>query len=603
MNGLSHVPRILVIDDLFGRIHADRRNEERASLCGQYLLMDVTGDEVGKAAPQGIIAPVAEALFFRGQRPLCSNVNDTVENDLESTLEFVRRGWTDCPLGQPPWSMVLLDLCFYTGRVTVDSSRRRGLGMPEGRSADDDPGHYFGMEILRALHMNFPDLPVVMLSSMPRDEVSRDFTEHGAYGFLPRGDANSPDLLRQYLWRHGLISDATDDIVGYSHQNLLALRSARKAAENDQNVLIRGESGTGKELIARYISRQRKGSTRSPFVVVPGPLLTDELFASVLFGIEAGVATNVKKSPGLIMEAESGDLFFDEIADMPTKVQAGILRVLEDRMISHVGSGKMRTLNVRFLSATNVDIESRAAEGTFRADLLYRLRQGGTIYLPPLRSRHKDIPVLAHKFVREAESKHPGALQRDITNSALDKLLSHDWPGNIRELRDCLYQAVNQYPDVEHLVPDHFSIFDSPSNRPHRHEELASTHTKAPLERAVTPDMLASLLDAIEYGSVDPVSYAGKLEDLNLAWARFMCRLLKAALLATQKRTPEHPGGEVFPLPALKLLTGNKHLKAWQAYDIIKRISQTTPQLRQELMSDPVLKDIVEKAVQSRKGK
>ena len=455
-------PRILIIDDLFGRTLPDRRNEERANLCGQYLLSDVTGDELGKGEPQRIIAPTAEVVFHRGQRPLTSDVGDIVENDLNTVLEIIRCGWGAVPPRQTQWAMVLLDLCFYTGRVTEESNRRTS-GMPEGRDGDDDPEHYFGLHILAALREEFPELPVVILSSKSRKEVSRDIAYLGGLAFLPRDDSNSPDLLRDYLWTHGLIQDASGIQVGRSGGLLQALRAARRAAATRRNVFIRGERGTGKELLARYIHRETPGATDTPFIVVNSAVLTPELFASELFGIERGVATGVEQRIGLIQAAATGDLFLDEISDMPPQVQAGILRALEDRQYTAIGARMPQSVNVRFLSASNADIEILVSSGAFRHDLFDRLLEGGIVQIPPLRDRRDDIPLLAEKFLRDAEAGHPRAMRRIIDPEAMDTLLRHEWPGNIRELRSCLFGAVANNPDVEHLVPVHLRLRASPT--------------------------------------------------------------------------------------------------------------------------------------------
>ena len=595
------LPRILIIDDLFGRVHGDRRNEERANLCGQYLLHDVTGDEIGKGEPQEIVQPIAEVVFCRGQHPACSTLGDTVENDLEATLNFVRSGWSGCPADQPPWSMVLLDLCFYTGKVTPASSSRRSLGMPAGRPTDDDPPTYFGLRLLRAFHAEFPELPVVILSSKPREEVSKEFSYHGALAFLPREQSSSPELLEEYLFRHGLIPDPTEEVVGYSKPVLLALRTARAAAATSQNVLLRGESGTGKELFARYIHRHRTGADRSPFVAINSASLTPELYTSELFGIEERIATGVRRRQGKILDANGGDLFFDEIADMVPQAQAGILRVLEDRSVTPVGSNQSQLADVRFLSATNVDIEWRTANGTFRGDLLYRLRQGGTILLPPLRYRTQDIPLLVRRFIEDARTENPRALDRVVEGDALDKLKSYDWPGNIRELRDCIFQAVLSYPDVEHLVPDHIKLPAPPKVDPGPSRTIQVIDPKP--EAANSPDTLTRALDSMDFKSLDPLVYAGKLGQFEVAWARFMGRLLKAALEATRKRTPQNPEGEVLPVTAVKFLTGDKDLKAWQVYDVIKRATNLSSDVKKELLNDPVLRQVIERAENSRNGK
>ena len=291
MNAISGLPRLLIIDDLFGRTLSDRRNEERSNLCGQYLIEDVTGDEIGKGSFQRIKKPVAQAVFYRGQAPLCSTVGDTVENDLEGTLRYIQAGWDDAQGVHARWAMVLLDLCFYTGKVTPESNRKAS-GMPEGRLDDDDPRQYFGLDLLKAIHARFPDLPVVILSSKPREQVSREFSQLGALAFLPRGIENGVNLLRDYIWRHGLIPDESGEIVGHSKALLMTLRAARRAASDRRNILIRGERGTGKELLARYIHRHSvQQQEQHPLVTVDSGALSPQLYGSELFGHKRGAFT------------------------------------------------------------------------------------------------------------------------------------------------------------------------------------------------------------------------------------------------------------------------------------------------------------------------
>ena len=461
MNQGKYIPRILIIDDLFGRTHKNRRNEERSNLCGQYLLEDITGDEIGKGTHQKIKRPIAQAIFYRGQRPVNSSEGDIVENDLEGVIDIIAAGWNKPPY----WSLVLLDLCFYTGKVT-NKSNKKTRGMPEGRDGDDNPTKYFGLRLLEAINEHFPNLPVVILSSKPHHEVSREISFKGAPAFIPRADENSPELLQEYIYKYGLIPDKQGEIIGQSKKLLSALRSIRlnAVAGDRRHMLLRGERGTGKELIARYIHRQRSQKGPAPFVTVNSSILTQDLFASELFGIKSNTATGVAGRTGLIQEASGGELFLDEITDMLHQVQAGILRVLQENVITPIGAKKSIPVDVSFLSATNMDIEALAAKGDFRNDLLDRLRDGGTAYLPPLRERKEDISLLVEKFVRIAE-RESNARHRTIEPEVIELLLDYDWPGNIRELRSCIFSAIANRPDVEYLVPVHITLGEQPSIR------------------------------------------------------------------------------------------------------------------------------------------
>jgi DNA-binding NtrC family response regulator len=565
------LPRILILDDLFGRNVSGGRNTDRENLCAQLLLRDASEDATSRSSRQRVLAPIAEAVFCRAQAPASSAVGDWVENDLGFAVEVVRRGWRE---GARRWALVLLDLCFYTGPVT-EASDRAAPGMPEGRAGDDDPAGYFGLTLLDAIHQEMPELPVVILSSKAREEVSLEFSRRGALGFIARDDLRGPQLLRDALWQHGLIPDFGGVILGRSLPTLLALRGARRAGRHRQNLLIRGERGTGKELLARYV-HQTSGDAESserPFIAVNSAVFTPTLFASELFGIEPRTATGVEGKIGVIELAHRGDLFFDEIADMPIEVQAAVLRVLQERRISRVGGREARDVDVRFLSATNVDLE--AGTSGFRSDLLDRLRLGGTIWLPPLRDRRGDIPDLVEAIVREAESARPDAIRRDVTPEAGAVLATHDWPGNIRELRTVIFDAVNAFPQVEHLVPGHLRISQPTSSAP----RVADPDSP----RADTLPAVLEKLQNARFEQRDVGLWAGRLGHWQEQQTRFVARYLAAALEATKRRTPDRPHGALRIHPAVKLMTGDARLTASQAADVVKRLLGP---LKEELEGD-----------------
>ncbi len=590
-------PRVLVIDDLFGRIQVDGQNPERLDLCGQFLIEDVTGDLRNGGGAQRIKRPVAQAVFCRGQTPALATVGYTVENDLAGTLTFVRRHWQHGS-DVAPVSMVLLDLCFYTGSVTAASEARRGRGMPEGRDEDDRSESYFGLRILETLHYHFPDLPVVILSSMPREGVSQQFSRLGALGFLPRGDANSPALLKEYLGRHGLTADSSGTVVGTSRALLLALRAARRAAASRRNLLVRGETGTGKGLLARYLHNQTPSVKDKPLITVDSGALSPALYASELFGHRRGAFTGATQDRvGRIIQADGGDLFLDEIGNMPEDIQVGLLRAIEQKEVTPVGGASSQKSDVRFITATNQDIEERASTGRgFREDLYYRLREGGVIYLPTLRERKEDIPQLVAKFVRDAEATIPGATPRTIDPQVMDLLMDYEWPGNVRELRNSIFKAVNDHPDVEYLAPVHLCL-------PSRIETrgIAPTQTHVTVTSRLSPlEELSRLLDEFDVEGLEPSELAGQLTGIRAAYARLVARLILAAVNVTRRPTIEHPKGEILIHPAMKLLSGDRDLTASRAADLIKRLLKLDQDAVQKLISDETLDEVLMIAVRLR---
>jgi DNA-binding NtrC family response regulator len=552
-------PRLLVIDDLFGRGVLAGRNIDRENLCAHFLWRDVTGDDAANSSPQRVLTASADVVFCRGQRPASADVGDVVENDLTGALAVVREGWERALLeGSVPWSMVLIDLCFYTGEVTPESHRHTA-GMPVGRTADSHPNAYFGLTLLDAIHRNFPDLPVCILSSNPREQVSLEFSLRGALGFIARDDVKGVDRLDEALWHHGLLPDSAEEVIGRSLPMLLTLREARRAAGHRESLLICGERGTGKEMLASYINRVTAtvdSAARRPFIAVNSAVLRTDLAASELFGIEPRTASGVDGKMGLIESAHGGDLFLDEIADLPPETQASVLRVLQDRQVTRVGARVGHPVDVRFLSATNNNLE--AGKASLRPDLLDRLRMGGTLRLPPLRDRKGDIPLLAAAFLRDAESERVGRRQRQITPEAMAALLMHSWPGNIRQLRACLFDAVNRYPDVEYLVPRHLRI-----------DGEAVSHQPLPAHDLST---LFAAQEAVGFDQDDIDLWSGRLLELQRGQVRVLARYLQGALDATRRRTPLSPKGQLQIHPAMKLATGDPELSASQAADIVKRI-------------------------------
>lgn len=574
------LPHILILDDLFGRVVSGGQNVDRQNLCANFLWHDATGDAEAKASTQKILKPTANAVFFRAQTPVAAKVGDVVENDLQGALNVVRKGWVSesdfdsSTTTHPRWAMVFLDLCFYTGQVTEESNRQTP-GMPEGRTPDDRSDTYFGLTLLDAIHKAFPELPVFILSSKPRHEVSLEFSRRGALGFIARDDLSAPELMERALWHHGLLADTKGEFVGNSLPLLLALREARRAGSHRENVLIKGERGTGKELMAHYLHQVASSDRDRPFVSVNSAVFTPNLFASELFGIQPRTATGVEGKIGLITAANGGDLFLDEIADMSPEVQAAVLRVLQERMLTPVGGRQPISVDVRFLSATNVELDETGIG--FRADLLDRLRTGGTISLPRLRDRRSDIPLLVEQFVREAEAQRPGSYVRQVTRDAMTQLINYEWPGNIRELRSVIFDAINRHTDVEFLVPAHLRIGNgnkvvSTTNQLEEKLPLRTEQASASENGEEVLTHFLRLENSVLFDQGEAAHWAGRLDELQRSHTKLLARYLQAALAATRRITPENLSGRVQIHPAIKLITGDASISASKAADLVKRL-------------------------------
>jgi NtrC-family two-component system response regulator AlgB len=217
------------------------------------------------------------------------------------------------------------------------------------------------------------------------------------------------------------------------------LEQARRVAPTDATVLIRGESGTGKGVLARQIHAMSRRSA-GPFVTVSCPSLSAELLESELFGHARGAFTGaVRSTLGKVAAAEGGTLFLDEVGDLPLPLQPKLLRFLQERRYERVGESQTRTASVRLIAATNRDLETEAASGRFRDDLLYRLNVVD-LCLPPLRSR-SDLLDLADRLLTFF-SRQTGHKIEGFSPEAREALSSYPWPGNLRELRNALERAV-----------------------------------------------------------------------------------------------------------------------------------------------------------------
>jgi len=308
-----------------------------------------------------------------------------------------------------------------------------------------------GMEVLRQLRAQRPDLPVVMMSAFATVRGAVESMRQGAYDYLikPFFADELFSLVDKVVDRNRLVAENRslkaeirrrfdpDQVIFRSTAFRQAFELARKVAPSEASVLIQGESGTGKELIASTIHYSSRRSDRR-FLTINCAALTDTLLESQLFGHVKGAFTGaVANHSGLVEEASGGTLFLDEIGDLSAALQAKLLRLLQEKEFIPVGSTKVRHADVRFVAATNKDLETEVRLGRFREDLFYRLNVVN-IQVPALRERKDDIPPLAQFFAR----KYSPRGEQEISPDALSVLISYHWPGNVRELENVIEMAV-----------------------------------------------------------------------------------------------------------------------------------------------------------------
>ena len=266
-------------------------------------------------------------------------------------------------------------------------------------------------------------------------EIHRD-PRHPGRQIVVLSDRTELHTLRQALSEQA----SFHDLVGKSPTMLRTYQLVRDVAQVDTTVLIEGETGTGKELIARAIhfSSARK---QKPFIAANCAGLTDSILTSQLFGHKRGSFTGaVNDQQGLFEAAEGGTLFLDEIGDIPPPVQTALLRVLQEKEITRLGEAKPRKVDVRVVAATHHNLSEDVVRGSFRADLLYRIRIA-RVQLSPLRERREDIPLLAQSFLGQICTATGKRIER-LNPDALRLLMSHAWPGNVRELKSAIEFAV-----------------------------------------------------------------------------------------------------------------------------------------------------------------
>ena len=358
-----------------------------------------------------------------------------------------------------------------------------------------------GLETFRRIKEIEPRLPVIIMTAYGTTDTAIEATKMGAFDYIlkPFDIPVIMDLIEQALKAgrmarnkvhlNGLPGDTPPEaLVGRSPAMQEVYKAIGRVAPTDATVLVRGESGTGKELIARAIYQHSLRSGTS-FSVINCVAIPETLLESELFGYEKGAFTGaVNRRVGKIEQAHRGTVFLDEIGDMPVEIQAKILRLLQERSIERLGGGNPINVDVRIIAATNRDLETAVTDGRFREDLYYRLNVV-TLWLPPLRERTEDIPLLAEyflaRFARDMGLDNPG-----ISEEAKKLLKPHLWPGNVRELANTVQKSLIFSRGVQIGAEDVFRENEVEAKRAEE-AETGGDELEAALRRWVRREMTA----------------------------------------------------------------------------------------------------------------
>lgn len=311
-----------------------------------------------------------------------------------------------------------------------------------------------GMEVLRQVRERYPHIPVVMLSAQNNIQVALDAIHIGAYDYLQkpvdrdrlevvtRNAIRSFELAMELRTTRQRLEEGKlfASIVSIDPKMKSVFELVRKSANSHVSILIQGESGTGKDLIATAL-HQLSHRRDKPFIIVNCAAIPSELLESELFGHEKGSFTGADmQKMGRFEAADGGTLFLDEIGTMEFKLQAKVLRAIQQKEFSRVGGLRPIHVEVRIISATNSDLQQMVKDGTFREDLYYRLATF-PISIPPLRDRKDDIVLLAEHFLERSIDREQKDI-RGFTKEAIIAMTQYNWPGNVRELQSVIERAI-----------------------------------------------------------------------------------------------------------------------------------------------------------------
>lgn len=311
--------------------------------------------------------------------------------------------------------------------------------------SDVQMGAISGLELLKSIKLNYPQLPVLMMTAYATVNDAVTAIRLGAVDYLAK--PFSPEVLVNMVSRYVSPEEQIpfEPIVAAA-SSLQLVKLAAKVAKSDANVMVLGPSGSGKEVLARYI-HQQSGRHDGPFVAINCAAIPENMLESTLFGYEKGAFTGaIAACPGKFEQAQQGTILLDEISEMDLNLQAKLLRVLQEREVERLGSRKTIKLDVRVVATSNRDLRQAVAQGTFREDLFYRLNVFPLTWTA-LRERPEDIlPLAVHLMERHCQQQ--GVAVPELNAAAKRKLFSHDWPGNVRELDNVIQRALIVHADA-----------------------------------------------------------------------------------------------------------------------------------------------------------
>ena len=355
-----------------------------------------------------------------------------------------------------------------------------------------------GIEVLKISKQKLPRLPVIIITAYATVESAVEAMKEGAYDYIvkPFNPEELSLILRRIVEHQRLIKENIslrkklskqvffEDIVTRDKKMKKIIEMVKTVAPTTTTVLISGESGTGKELIARAIhnTSQRK---KRPFIAISCGALPDSLLEAELFGYEKGAFTGATAQvKGKIELADRGTLFLDDIADISKKTQVDLLRIIQERELRRLGGSQIIKVDVRFIAATNRNLESEVSKGNFREDLYYRLKVI-TINIPPLRDRKDDIPYLVSNFIENFNAQMGKQILRP-SERTMKILMGYNWPGNIRELENVIEHAM-VICDQEIIEPQHLP------------EELIKNRTRMKTLYEMEREYIASVLNTYQW--------------------------------------------------------------------------------------------------------